>query len=252
MTPVIAVCQEKGGVGKTTTTLCLARAASTEGLRALVVDLDPQGDLSDAFGIASDAAGMADVLDGQRPLAEVLVPSGWAGVDVAPAGERLDSVEVDMLSLGGERRVADALATLTDPYDVVLLDTRPSTGRLTLGGLVAATTALIVTNPHRLAAKALGPAQETLDLVRSHANPGLRLGGVLVNHLARKDTLVSRNYRIEIGGMGLPILEPDIPFTTAVATVSATGVGLDEVGREDLHRLYVKHLHALMSQEVAA
>lgn len=245
MSKVIAVCQEKGGVGKTTTALCLARAASTKGVRTLLVDLDPQGDLSDAMGM-QDGLGMADVLDGQVSMGEVVVGTSWPGVDLAPAGERLDSVEIDMLGLGGERRVATALESVAGPYELILLDTRPSTGRLTLAGLVAADVALVVTNAHRFATKALGPAQETLALVQANGNPRLRLGGVLINHLARRDTLVSRNYALEIAGLGLPVLQPDVPFATSIATVAATGQGLDELGRDDLHGIYTKHLDALM------
>ena len=158
---VLAVCNQKGGVGKTTTTFHLARAAITDGLRVLVVDADPQGDLTsvtvDEDNLIEGQVGLADVLSDRSDehIRDVIVPGIWPGLDVVPTtGEALEGVnnELVIAGAGREQRLRTALGEVIDDYDVILIDCPPSLGMLTTNALVAADQALIVTAPRSEAA----------------------------------------------------------------------------------------------------
>ncbi|KPJ64667.1 sporulation initiation inhibitor Soj [candidate division KD3-62 bacterium DG_56] len=186
---VIAVVNQKGGVGKTTTAINLGAALAASGERVLLVDVDPQGNSTTGLGIpkASLDGTIYDVLRGERTLDSVARPTGEPGLEVIPATIDLAGAEVELASaLARERKLAAALETLSGEYAYALLDTPPSLGLLTVNCLTCADEVLIPIQCEYYALEGLAQLMQTMHLVSRHLNPGLRLLGVLLTmHDAR-------------------------------------------------------------------
>jgi chromosome partitioning protein len=177
---IIAIGNQKGGVGKTTTTLNLGYSLVERERRVLMVDLDPQASLTAATGI-DDCAGrsLAEVLTGHAKLADILqvLPSGLI---LAPSDIALSESELVLAGkIGREAAVKRALSKLGRRFDYVLLDLPPSLGLLTINGLAAAGSVLVPAIPQYLDLRALAIFTRTLELVREEINPGLALIGIL-------------------------------------------------------------------------
>jgi chromosome partitioning protein len=178
----IAVINQKGGVGKTTTTVNLAAALAAAGKRVCVLDLDPQAHASTHLGVEPDGTfpSLYDVLVSGKPLAEVRRAAGdnlW----VAPADINLAAAEVELAGVvGREVILREALAQDAEPFDFVLMDCGPSLGVLTINALAAADEVFIPLQPHFLALHGLSKLLETTALVGRRINPGLKVGGVVV------------------------------------------------------------------------
>lgn len=184
----IALCNQKGGVGKSTTTFHLARAADRAGLRVLVVDMDPQGNLTSSLTpepLSDDTPGVADALSAHttETLESVLVPTVWPNVILAPTvGEALAVVrdELVVTNVAREGRLKDGLSNISD-VDLVLIDCPPSLDQLTINALVAAQRVLIVSQSKQWSANGLAHLLGTISAVRAHYNPSLSIAGIIVN-----------------------------------------------------------------------
>jgi chromosome partitioning protein len=176
---VIVFANQKGGVAKTTTTLNLGVAFKEQGHRVLVVDLDPQGNLTMSQGMNPDAIerSMFDVLVHRLPITEVI---HQAEVDVAVSSIDLAGAELALSALiGRERALEKSLLEVRDRYDFVLIDTPPSLGLLTINAFVAATGVIVPVQCEYLSLRGLVQLENTLAMVRENLNPDVKIEGIL-------------------------------------------------------------------------
>jgi chromosome partitioning protein len=225
MPTVIAVANQKGGVGKTTTTANLGAALARDGRRVLLIDMDPQGNLTSAVGVSKAAEHtIADaLLDYQAPLPTVNVANGNGRLDVAPATLALASAEAALMNkLGREQRLRDQLGRHAGGYDVVLIDTPPSLGLLTINALVAADRVLIPTEARFFSLQGLQMIEESIEEVL-YLNPRLKIVGILLSKLDRRlreEKQVSEYLRERWGAL---VFETEIATSSKVLEASSAG-----------------------------
>lgn len=234
---VAAMCNQKGGVGKTTTTINLSRAAHLRGLRTLIIDLDPQGNTTTTvLGAMSSpqAETVADVLSIRTPTTarDVIVETGWAKVDVmASGGDVLADVAGELVGMGPgrEHRLREALAEVSDDYDLTLIDCPPALDLLTINGLTASDRLVIVTAASQFSLDGISRLLRTIDSVRQYSNKDLRIAGVIANAVEQQ-TRRQRHWLDElVEAAPAPLWKPTIPKATWIAEALEAGVGLDEL-----------------------
>lgn len=216
---IIAVANQKGGVGKTTTAINLGGYLAMSGRRVLLIDMDPQGNAATCLGIQKRQLEqtVGDVLLGDVLAQSAIIQTGRPGYDLLPATPDLAGTAVQLASLmARETRLRQALSSVVEQYDFVLIDCPPSLDLLTINGLTAAQHVLIPLQCEFLALEGLAQLKETIELVRVHLNNTLTIGGVIMTmydgraNLARQvveevrryfpqrifNTLIPRNIRL--------------------------------------------------------
>lgn len=180
---VFAVANQKGGVGKTTTTVNLGACLAELGQRVLIVDLDPQANASTGLGLNPRQLdySLYDVLLHDVAMEDVIEPVAVRNLYVAPASLDLAGAEIELVpALNRERRLKEAIATVADDYDIILIDCPPSLGLLTINGLTAASEVLVPIQTEYYALEGLGQLIRNVDLVTRNLNPTLELSTIVL------------------------------------------------------------------------
>lgn len=189
---VICVANQKGGVGKTTTSVNLATSLALAGQRVLLLDLDPQGSASSGLGVR-ELEGLPttyDVIMGERSVPEAIIGTQITNLSLLPAHRDLVGAEVELVSvIGREFRLAEALKAVRDQFDFVVIDCPPSLGLLTVNGLSAADAVLIPLQCEYYALEGLSALLDTVELIRARLNPSLAIDGILLTMFDTRNSL---------------------------------------------------------------
>jgi chromosome partitioning protein len=233
MTRIITVANQKGGVGKTTSTVNIAAGIARAGHRVLVIDMDPQGNASTALGAVhhEGTPSIYEVLSGELTLAQVLQECPEvSGLWTAPATIDLAGAEIELVAqVAREYRLARAIDALLDgpeaagPFDFVFLDCPPSLGLLTLNGLVAAREVLLPIQCEYYALEGLSQLLRTIDMVRTHLNPGLVVGAILLTMYDGRTRLASQVADEVRTHFGTQVLNTVIPRSVRVSEAPSYG-----------------------------
>jgi len=192
MTRILAIANQKGGVGKTTTAVNLSASLAVAEQRTLLIDLDPQANATSAFGV--DKAALKThvyqaLVDGV-PLSEALLPTELPFLTLAPTGTDLAGAEVELVNMvAREQRLAQALAPLRGRFDYILIDCPPSLGLLTLNALTVADAVIVPLQCEFYAMEGMGHLMSTIELVRTHLNPRLQIDGIVLTMYDRRNKL---------------------------------------------------------------
>lgn len=247
MSHIFAIANQKGGVGKTTTTVNLAASLARMNKKVLLVDLDPQGNATMGSGIEKSEleSSVYDLLVQQSPLQTIVVKTPDAGFDLLPSNSDLTAAEVELLNVEGrDHRLRDSLGREDTDYDFILIDCPPSLNMLTVNALVAATGVLIPMQCEYYALEGLSALSRTVEAVSATLNPGLEITGILRtmydprNRLSQDvsdqlteyfgdsvyRTIIPRNVRLaEAPSFGLPVLVYDKTSRGALAYIALAG-----------------------------
>jgi len=247
---ILAIANQKGGVGKTTTAINLGAGLGALERRVLLVDCDPQGNATRGLGARAVPPHLYHALVGEVPLSATIRPSGFPNLDLVPAQRDPVGIEVELVGEAGwEQRLKKVLAEVADRYDTILLDCPPSLGHLTVNALVAADGVLVPLQCEYFALEGISELLATIQRVQGSLNRHLQIAGILLtmyddrtnlskdvaqevrSHFAGKvyETVVPRNIRLaEAPSHGLPIFQYDIKSRGAEAYLA--------VAREILRR----------------
>lgn len=245
-TRIIAIVNQKGGVGKTTTAINLSSCLAAAEQKTLLIDLDPQANSTSGIGFNRNniESSAYDILIGAKKISQVIRPTELEFLNIIPSAIALVGAEVELVNMvAREHRLKEALVDIVDDYSYIIIDCAPSLGLLTLNALTAARSVMVPIQCEYYALEGLGQLMNTIELVKKRLNPSLELEGVLLTmydgrlnlskqvtdevrqHFTTKvyDTVIARNVRLsEAPSFGKPIIQYDILSTGAENYLSLT------------------------------
>lgn len=226
MARIIAVANQKGGVGKTTSSVNLAAALGRLEKKVLLIDLDPQGNATVAIGVDKDQlnASVFEVLVGEIKPKAAIVHVEQANVDLMPANGDLTAAEVTLLEEDmGPKRLRKGLKKIRDNYDVIIIDCPPTLNMLTLNALATADGILVPVQCEFFALEGLSALMDTIDTVRNHLNPTLHIDGLLRTMHDRRNNLANDVSNELVSHFGMRVLQTIIPRNVRLAEAPSYG-----------------------------
>ena len=223
---IVAIVNQKGGVGKTTTAVNLATALAAVGQQVLLVDLDPQGNASTGLGIAHSrrGTGIYEVILGSATIGQATLPSDIPGLAIVPSTVDLSGAELDLVEMERRaHRLKEALSGAADGYDYVLIDCPPSLGLLTLNAMVAADALLVPLQCEFYALEGLSHLLRTVERVRTTLNPGLEIQGVVLTMYDRRNNLSNQVMADVRSNLGDKVYSTVIPRNVRVSEAPSFG-----------------------------
>ena len=223
---IIAIANQKGGVGKTTTAINLATALAVAGRRVLVVDFDPQGNASTGLGVDRSVRSVTayEIITGQAPIADALTETAVPGLTLISSTVDLSAAEMELLDDGKRNfRLRDALLRLEDRFDFVLIDCPPSLGVLTINGLVAAHAVIVPLQCEFFALEGLSMLLRTIERVRRTLNPRLQMHGIVLTMFDRRNNLSEQVAEDVRSFMGERVYETVIPRNVKISEAPSHG-----------------------------
>jgi chromosome partitioning protein len=226
MAVAYAVVNQKGGVGKTTTTVNLAAYLATFGKKILLIDIDPQSNASVGLGVEKSRIELClyDVMVEGRPVSEVILKSNIANLDILPSTPKLAGAEVELVTIElRETRLKEALAQVKDEYDIVVIDCPPSLSLLTVNALTAADEVIIPIQCEYYALEGISQLTHTLELVRESLNPALKIRGIILTMFDPRTLLSSQVAEEARKYFGSKVFKTVIPRNVRLAEAPSFG-----------------------------
>ena len=235
-TNVIAICNQKGGVGKTTTTANLGVSLARNGKRVLLLDLDPQADLSTCFGYPSTdnlpatiSTMMTKAINDENFDFKEGIIDSKEGISLLPANLDLSAMEMNLVgTMNRERVLKEYVDKVKDNFDYVLIDCMPSLGMITINALAAADTVIIPVQAHYLPAKGMEQLLKTVNKVKKYVNPKLQIEGVLMTLVDKRTSFAKEVPQIikNAYGNNIRIFDSQIPIRIKTAEATAKGISI--------------------------
>ncbi|NVY96663.1 ParA family protein [Lactobacillus sp. DCY120] len=235
MVRVISLANQKGGVGKTTTTINLGACLAELGQKVLVIDIDPQGNTTSGLGVkkVDVTEDIYDVIINEMPLAETILHTKRERLDIVPTTIQLAGAEMELTSMmARETRLKEAISTVSANYDYILIDCPPSLGQLSINAFTASNSIIIPVQSEYYALEGLSQLLNTIRLVQKHFNPDLAIEGVLLTMYDARTNLGTQVVNEVQNYFGDHVYQTIIPRNTRLAEAPSYGLPIIDFDRK--------------------